>query len=100
MRKPRKLPSPLDAAYAVRSLFENQVPKTVANEGEWHREKREQGHSQWLSAYDVLCLVTEQTHASSIECGPAVEEVFPELFAPYWERQYEKEASGRCSSSP
>ena len=102
MRKTRKLPSPLDAAYAVRSLFENQVPKTVANEEEWHREKQAQGHSRWLSAYDVLCLVMEQTHMSSIECGLAIEEVFPELFASYWQAQYAKEASERCptTSSP
>ena len=100
MSKPHKLPSPLDAARNMRCLFEKQVPKTVADEEEWRREKRAQGHSHWLSAYDALCLVMEQTHASSLECGPAIEEVFPELFASYWEAQHAKEASERCPSSP
>ena len=96
----RKLPTPLEAARAIRGVFESQIPKTVADEEESRQEKRAQGHSQWLSAYDVLCLVTEQTHMSSIECGPAVEEVFPELFASYWEAQYAEEKSERCSGSP
>ena len=95
----RKLPSPLEAARAMRSLFEDEIPKTVADNDEWRREKQEQGHSHWLSAYDALCLVMEQTHMSSIECRPAVEEVFPELFASYWQAQYAKEASERCPTT-
>jgi hypothetical protein len=72
--------TPLQAARALRRLFEDNIAKT------WDDYRQELAKiGNWLNAYRFGKLVAEQAGCSFEQAAPAVEEVCPELFADYWE---------------
>ena len=92
--------TPLTAAQAIRAGFDAGKLGRIAKTAEDHEEMMAD-HAEmrpvdrpfsglWLNAYKASLLVTEQCpkNTPSDEIRLAIEQVFPELFADYWEKVF------------
>ena len=75
----RQFHPPIEVAKSLRVQFEQNVAKT------WPQYFEQAQHrGVWLTAYNATLMVQEQCNCPFREAARAVEQVFPELYAEFW----------------